>query len=75
VNPKIYYWGDGTNIFFLQYKDNIFFCCLKTFFITGLTFFTHLFHPGPEINYWVMQIQKKRKKIWCVLEIVKIGEK
>jgi hypothetical protein len=59
---KLYYWGSGMNIFFLEYKDKNFFCCLQTFFITGLTFFTHLFHPDPEINYWVMQIQKKTKK-------------
>jgi len=26
------------NIFFLEYKDKNFFCCLQTFFITGLTF-------------------------------------
>jgi len=35
-SPKKYYWGSGTNIFFFEYKDNIFFCCLQTFFITGM---------------------------------------
>ena len=35
---KLYYWGDGMNIFFLEYKDKNFFCCLQTFFITGVTF-------------------------------------
>ena len=35
---KLYYWGSGMNIFFLEYKDKNFFCCLQTFFITGLTF-------------------------------------
>ena len=58
--------------FFLQYKDNIFFCCLQTFFITGLTFFTHPFHPDPENKLLGCANTKKTKKN---LEDLKIGEK
>ena len=53
---KEHYWVVGKDIFFLEYKDKNFFCCLQTFFITGLTFFTHPFHPNPEINYWVVRL-------------------
>jgi len=68
---KKHYWVVGKNIFFLEHKDKNFFCCLQTFFITGLTFFTHLFYPDPENKLLGCENLKKRKKIWNVLEIVK----
>lgn len=69
VNPKIYYWGGGTNIFFLQYKDNIFFCCLQTFFITGVCKFKKM-KKNLDVLILVQNRRKVKECYWVIKFVI-----